>query len=44
MGDRYRLQLMRLSPVLNEERPLCEERHVKVILLHDSARPHVEKE
>lgn len=40
-GDRYRLQLMRLSRALKEKRPLYEQRHDKVILLHDNARPHV---
>lgn len=42
-GDRYRLQLMRLSRALMEKRPLFEQRHDKVILLHDNARPHVAK-
>lgn len=42
-GDRYRLQLMRLSRALKEKRPLYEQRHDKVILLHDNARPHVAK-
>ncbi|KAG5318604.1 MOS1T transposase, partial [Pseudoatta argentina] len=40
-GDRYRLQLMRLSRALKEKRPLYAQRHDKVILLHDNARPHV---
>lgn len=40
-GDRYRLQLMRLSRALKEKRPQYEERHDKVILQHDNARPHV---
>lgn len=40
-GDRYRLQLMRLSRALREKRPEYEQRHNKVILLHDNARPHV---
>ncbi|KAG5318254.1 MLF factor, partial [Pseudoatta argentina] len=39
-GDRYRLQLMRLSRALKEKRPLYAQRHDKVILLHDNARPH----
>ncbi|KAG5318098.1 MOS1T transposase, partial [Pseudoatta argentina] len=39
-GDRYRLQLMRLSRALKEKRP---QRHDKVTLLHDNARPHVAK-
>ena len=43
MGDRYRLQLIRLSRVLREKRPEYEQRHDKVILLHDNARPHVTK-
>ncbi|KAG5318967.1 MOS1T transposase, partial [Pseudoatta argentina] len=42
-GDRYRLQLMRLSRALKEKRPLYAQRHDKVILLHDTARPHVAK-
>jgi len=42
MGDRYRLQLIRLSRVLQEKWPEYEQRH-KVILLHDNARPHVAK-
>lgn len=42
-GDRYQLQLMCLSQALKEKRPLYEQRHDKVILLHDNARPHVAK-
>ncbi|KAG5313551.1 MOS1T transposase, partial [Pseudoatta argentina] len=42
-GDCYRLQLMRLSRALKEKRPLYAQRHDKVILLHDNARPHVAK-
>ncbi|KAG5314925.1 MOS1T transposase, partial [Pseudoatta argentina] len=42
-GDRYRLQLMRLSRALKEKRPLYAQRHDNVILLHDNARPHVAK-
>jgi len=38
-GDRYRLQLIRLSRALREKRPEYEQRHDKVI--HDNARPHV---
>ena len=40
-GARYRTQLMRLSRALQEKRPQYEQRHEKVILLHDNARPHV---
>ena len=40
-GDRYRTQLMRLSKALKEKRPQYAERHDKVILQHDNARPHV---
>ena len=42
MGDRYRLQLIRLSHALREKRPEYEQRH-KIILFHDNARPHVAK-
>jgi len=42
-GDRYRLQLIRLSRALREKQPEYEQRHDKVILLHDNARPHVAK-
>ncbi|KAG5325394.1 MOS1T transposase, partial [Pseudoatta argentina] len=42
-GDRYQLQLMRLSRALKEKRPLYAQRHDKVILLHDNARLHVAK-
>jgi len=42
-GDRYRLQLIRLSRVLRKKRPEYEQRHDKVILLHNNARPHVAK-
>jgi len=41
IGDRYRLQLMRLSRTLKEKRPQYEQRHNKVILQHNNARPHV---
>ena len=41
-GDRYRLQLIRLSRALREKRPEYEQRHDKV-LLHDNARPYVAK-
>ena len=41
-GDWYRL-LIRLSHALREKRPKYEQRHDKVILLHDNARPHVAK-
>jgi len=42
-GDRYRLQLIRLSHALRKKRPEYEQRYDKVILLHDNARPHVTK-
>jgi len=41
--DRYWLQLIRLSRALREKRPKYEQRHDKVILLHDNAWPHVAK-
>ena len=34
---------MRLSRVLREKQPQYEQRHEKVILQHDNARPHVAK-
>ncbi|GBP41573.1 Mariner Mos1 transposase [Eumeta japonica] len=42
-GDRYRLQLIRLSRALKEKRSEYSKRHDKLILLHDNARPHVAK-
>jgi len=36
-GDRYRLQLIRLSRALRKKRPKYEQRHDKVSLLHDNA-------
>ncbi|GBP51064.1 Mariner Mos1 transposase [Eumeta japonica] len=39
-GERYQLHLSRS---LKEKRPLYKQRHGKVILLHDNARPHVAK-
>ena len=41
--ERYRTQLMRLSRALREKWPQYEQRHEKVILQHDNARPHVAK-
>ena len=41
--ERYRTQLMRLSCALREKRPQYEQRHEKVILQYDNARPHVAK-
>jgi len=38
-GDQYRLQLIRLSRALREKSKY-EQRHDKIILLHDNARPH----
>ena len=40
-GDRT--QLMRLSRALKDKRPQYNERHDKVILQHDNARPYVAK-
>ncbi|GFX49440.1 mariner Mos1 transposase [Trichonephila clavipes] len=42
-GDHYRTQLMRLSRALKDKRLHYNERHDKVILQHDNARPHVAK-
>jgi len=42
-GDRYRLQLIYLSHALREKWLEYEQRHDKVILLYDNARPHVAK-
>jgi len=42
-GNRYRLQLIRLSRALREKRLKYEQRYNQVILLHDNARPHVAK-
>ena len=39
-GERYRTQLMRLSRALREKRPQYDQRHEKVILQNDNARPH----
>jgi len=39
-GDQYRLQLIHLSRALREKWPEYEQRHDKVIFLHDNARPH----
>jgi len=40
-GVLYRTQLMRLSRTFKEKRAHYYSRHVKIILLHDNARPHV---
>ena len=40
-GDRYGTKLMSLSRALKEKRPQYQERHDKVILQHDNARPRV---
>ena len=37
-GDHYLLQLMCLSWALKKKRPLCEQKHNKMILQHDNAR------
>ena len=42
-GELYRMQIMRLSRALREKRPQYKQRHEKVILQHDNARPHVTK-
>ena len=44
MGDRYRLQLMRLfEPSIEEKTAATRAEHNKVILQLDNARPHVAK-
>lgn len=40
-GKLYRRQMMRLSRELKKKRPQYQQRHDKVILQHDNARPHV---
>ena len=40
-GNRYRMQLMRLSQALKKKQPQYEERHDKVIIQRDNSRPHV---
>ena len=42
-GERCRAQLMGLSRALREKRPQYKQRHEKMILQHDNARPHVVK-
>jgi histone-lysine N-methyltransferase SETMAR len=42
-GHLYQDQIIRLSQALREKRPEYEKRQHKVILLHDNARPHVDK-
>ena len=42
-GEQYRTQLMRLSYALSDKRLKYEQRHQKVILQHDNARPHAAK-
>ena len=41
--ERYQTQLMRLSRALCEKCPQYEQRHEKVILQHENARPHIAK-
>lgn len=40
-GEVYRRQLIRLKQALGEKRPEWDNRHDKLILQHDNARPHV---
>lgn len=42
-SELYKNQLTQLSEVLKEKRPYYRERHDKVILQHDNARPHTAK-
>lgn len=42
-GALYRRQLIRLNRALQAKRPEYAERHTKIILQHDNARPHVAK-
>jgi len=43
IGDRYRLQLIRLNQALKKKRPKRDNRHNKLILLHNNDRTHVAK-
>ena len=43
-GDRYRTQSMRLCQALEEKQPQYQERHGKVILQHDNARPDMSQD
>lgn len=40
-GDRYRQQLLNLNQAISSKRPQYGQRHDKIILQHDNARPHV---
>ena len=42
-GGRYRTQLIRLNAAVKEIRPECAERHNRIILQQDNARPHIAK-
>lgn len=42
-SNRYTQQLQKLNMLLKQKRPEWIDRHDKVILLHDNARPHVSK-
>ena len=42
-GDRYRQQLIKLNQALKQKRPNYAQRHDKVLLQHDNARPRVTK-
>ena len=42
-GEWYRTQMMRLSRAMREKRSQYDQRHKKVILQHENARPHIAK-